>query len=60
MFANLRTITLGYEDRTVGELISFKYIAAVVALKELDRYRVTTHASYAGLPPLSSIWDGIA
>lgn len=45
----------GYKDPWVGELVSFKYIAAAAALKELDRYRVTTYASYAGLPPLASL-----
>ncbi|USW59560.1 Putative RNA-dependent RNA polymerase, eukaryotic-type [Septoria linicola] len=41
---------IGYEDRTAGRLQSFKYIAAAAALRELDRYRVTTLGSYTGLP----------
>lgn len=41
----------GYEDRRLGELKTFKYIAAAVCLKELERYRITTFGSYSGLPP---------
>lgn len=37
----------GLYDPRLGELQSFRYIAAGVALKELERYRVTTLSSYA-------------
>ncbi|CAK1365973.1 unnamed protein product [Cercospora beticola] len=40
----------GYQDLRVGKLQSFKYIAAGAALRELDRYKVTTLGSYSGLP----------
>lgn len=40
----------GYRDRQLGELKSFKYIAAACCLRELDRYRITTFGSYSGLP----------
>lgn len=40
----------GMEDRQLGELHSFKYIAAGVCLRELERYRRTTFGSYV-LPP---------
>lgn len=36
----------GIVDRHLGELQSFKYIAAGVCLRELERYRVTTFGSY--------------
>lgn len=36
----------GLEDRELGELESFKYLAAGVCLKELERFRVTTLGSY--------------
>ena len=41
----------GTEDRQLGELESFKYIAAGVSLRELERFRITTFGSYV-LPPL--------
>ena len=37
----------GLEDRRLGELQSFKYVAAAVCLQEFERYRITTLASYA-------------
>ncbi|PPJ51825.1 hypothetical protein CBER1_09772 [Cercospora berteroae] len=40
----------GYQDLRVGKLQSFKYIAAGAALRELDRYKITTLGSYSGLP----------
>ncbi|KAK5125105.1 hypothetical protein LTR85_000779 [Meristemomyces frigidus] len=36
----------GLKDRRLGELKSFKYIAAAVCLRELERYRITTFGSY--------------
>ena len=36
----------GMEDRRLGELQSFKYIAAGVCLRELERFRMTTFGSY--------------
>jgi hypothetical protein len=36
----------GLEDRQLGELQSFKYIAAGVCLREYERYRITTLGSY--------------
>ena len=36
----------GIEDRQVGELESFKYIAAGVCLRELERYWISTRHSY--------------
>ena len=36
-------------DKKLGELQSFTYIAAAVALQELERFRITTLGSY-GLP----------
>ena len=41
----------GSEDRQLGELQSFKYVAAGVCLRELERYRITTFGSYV-LPPV--------
>ncbi|KAF2211972.1 hypothetical protein CERZMDRAFT_68227 [Cercospora zeae-maydis SCOH1-5] len=43
----------GYQDYSVGNLQSFKYIAATAALRELDRYKITTLGSYSGLPNAS-------
>jgi hypothetical protein len=40
----------GGGDRRLGELQSFKYIAASVCLAELDRYKITTFGSRSGLP----------
>lgn len=37
----------GMDDRVLGELESFKYLAAAVCLKEYERYRITTLGSYA-------------
>lgn len=36
----------GWKDRQVGELKSFKYVAAGVCLRELARYRITTFGLY--------------
>ena len=36
----------GTVDRQLGELESFKYIAAGVCLRELERYRISTFSSY--------------
>ncbi|KAK4549268.1 hypothetical protein LTR36_007727 [Oleoguttula mirabilis] len=36
----------GLNDRKLGSLKSFKYIAAGVCLRELQRFRITTFASY--------------
>ena len=36
----------GMVDRQLGALHSFKYIAAGVCLRELERYRITTFGSY--------------
>lgn len=36
----------GYADRQLGELQSFKYIAAGVCLRELERYMLTTLGRY--------------
>ena len=36
----------GSVDRQLGELQSFKYIAAGVCLRELERYRISTFGSY--------------
>lgn len=44
----------GYVDRKLGELKSFRYVAAGVCLRELERYRITTFGSLSGLP---SAWD---
>ena len=41
----------GVEDRQLGELQSFQYIAAGVCLSELERFRITTFGSYV-LPPV--------
>lgn len=43
----------GYEDKKLGEMKSFRYIAAGVCLRELERYRITTFGSHSGLPPMS-------
>lgn len=42
----------GVRDKRVGVLGSFKYLAAGVCLRELDRYRITTFGSMGGLPPI--------
>ncbi|CAK4030745.1 RNA-dependent RNA polymerase 1 [Lecanosticta acicola] len=44
----------GLTDRKLGELKSFRYVAAGVCLRELERYRITTFGSLSGLP---SAWD---
>ena len=36
----------GYVDRQLGEIQSFKYIAAGVCIRELERFRVTTLGSH--------------
>lgn len=36
----------GTEDRQLGELLSFKYIAAGVCLRELERFVLTTLGGY--------------
>ena len=36
----------GEEDRQLGELESFRYVAAGVCLRELQRYRINTFGSY--------------
>lgn len=36
----------GLVDRQLGELQSFKYIAAALCLEEFQRYRITTLGSY--------------
>lgn len=36
----------GTEDRVLGQLESFRYIAAAVCLKELERFRITTLGSH--------------
>ncbi|KAK5173143.1 uncharacterized protein LTR77_003265 [Saxophila tyrrhenica] len=41
----------GWVDRELGELQSFKCIAAGVCLREFERYRITTLGSYV-LPPV--------
>lgn len=41
----------GMVDRQLGPLHSFRYVAAGVCLKELERYRITTLRSYV-LPPV--------
>lgn len=43
---------IGYEDKKLGQLQSFRYIAAGVCLRELQRYRITTFGSHSGLPPM--------
>lgn len=42
----------GYEDKKLGQLQSFRYIAVGVCLRELQRYRITTFGSHSGLPPM--------
>lgn len=42
----------GLEDKKIGELQSFMYIAAGACLMELERYRITTFGSHSGLPPM--------
>lgn len=41
----------GMVDRQLGALQSFRYVAAGVCLRELERYRITTLGSYV-LPPV--------
>lgn len=36
----------GYSDRLIGEMKSFGYVAAGVALREMLRFRITTFGSY--------------
>ncbi|KAI7382653.1 RNA-directed RNA polymerase [Hortaea werneckii] len=51
----------GYSDRLIGEMKSFGYVAAGVALREMLRFRITTFGSYvlprmteeAGTTPVS-------
>ncbi|KAI6798622.1 RNA-directed RNA polymerase [Hortaea werneckii] len=51
----------GYSDRLIGEMKSFGYVAAGVALREMLRFRITTFGSYvlprmteeAGTKPVS-------
>lgn len=42
----------GYVDRRLGELKSWRYVAAAVALREAERYLVTTFGSRVGLSAL--------
>lgn len=37
-------------DRELGELVSFRYVAAAVCLKELERFLITTTGKTKGLP----------
>ena len=36
----------GVEDRVLGQLEPFRYIAAAICMREFERYRITTHGSY--------------
>lgn len=44
----------GYFDPKLGELKSFGYVALCAALREMDRYRVTTFGSRSGLPRMNA------
>jgi len=46
----------GWVNRQAGELKSFGYVAAGIALRELQRYRITTFGSHT-LPRVSSGGD---